>query len=380
MALFPPAQPANNTTLATRDLIHPTHDSSLRICHELRTPLTSIQGALKLLGGQHFGALSDDGQRLLAIAINNTDRLVRLADALEVTPTPLLTVLSDSKIELLQLENDLHKAVEQEELFLLYQPIVSLETNQIIGFEALARWQHSTRGVISPEIFIPLAEKTGLIYAMGFSLLKQACHQLRRWQTEFPSISPLSISVNLSALQLLQPGLPEQIDQILKQTHISPISLKLEITESALIENKRLALETLVQLQQIGIQLYIDDFGTGYSSLGRLQELPFDTLKLDRSFIHSKNWAMSEAILILAQRLNLDVIVEGVETLEDFLCLKKLGCKKMQGYFFSRPMDEITISSMLMGQMLENRSSVAGNSMPACDYHQNPKADTVPRA
>jgi c-di-GMP phosphodiesterase len=338
--------------------MHSTQDTSLLICHELRTPLTSIQGALKLLGGQHFGSLSADGQRLLTIAINNAERLIRLANALEIQPTPLLTVLSASRIELLQLENDLHQAVEQEEFYLLYQPIVCLETNQIIGFEALARWWHSTRNEISPEIFIPLAEKTGLIYGLGCSLLEQACQQLRQWQVEFPSIDSLSVSVNVSVLQLLEPQLVEKISQILEQNQIVPSSLKLEITESALIENKHLALETLIELQRVGVQFHIDDFGTGYSSLGRLQELPFDTLKIDRSFIHNKNWIMSEAILMLAQRLNLDVIVEGVETLDDFISLKQLGCQKMQGYFFSKPTDSASASSMLMQQALGSSNFV----------------------
>lgn len=333
-------------------------DPALLLCHELRTPLTSIQGALKLLGCQHLDSLSEHGQRLLAIASNNADRLVRLANALEVQPTPLLTVLSTSKIELLQLENDLHRAVELNEFYLCYQPIVSLETNQIIGVEALARWQHSRRGDISPEIFIPLAEQTGLIYTLGLSLLDQACQQLRRWQTEFPSLQPFSTSVNLSALQLLQPQLVEHIEQILKHNSIISGSLKLEITESALIENKPLAIEVLAELQQLGIQLHIDDFGTGYSSLGRLQELPFSTLKVDRLFVHNKNWAMSEAILMLAQRLNLDVIIEGVETLDDLICLKQLGYQKMQGYFFSKPSDVASISSMLRQQALDGSSQL----------------------
>jgi c-di-GMP phosphodiesterase len=268
-------------------------DDSLRICHELRTPLTSIQGALKLLDHQHCTDLSNDGQRLLAIAMTNADRLVRLANALEDQPPSLVTLLSRSDIEQLQLENDLHQAVDQQAFYLLYQPIVATETGQITGFEALARWRHSSRGDISPEVFIPLAEKTGLITTLGLSILDQACHQVSQWQAQFPALQPLSVSVNLSVVQLLQPQLVDQISQILSRYGIAPSSLKLEVTESALIENKSLALAVLNQLQQLGIQLYIDDFGTGYSSLGRLQDLPFDTLKIDRSFIRNKNWAMS---------------------------------------------------------------------------------------
>ncbi|PZU94374.1 MAG: diguanylate phosphodiesterase [Leptolyngbya sp.] len=336
---------------------HSFDDISLLICHELRTPLASIQGALKLLGYQQSGTLSDDGQRLLAIAINNADRLNRLANALENQPTPLLTLLSSAELELLQLENDLHQAVEQQAIYLVYQPIVSIEHNQIIGFEALARWQHSHRASISPEVFIPLAEKAGLIDTLGLFLLDQACQQLHQWQMQFPAVVPLSVSVNLSAVQLRHPQLVEHIDQILKRHHIAPHSLKLEVTESALIENKDVAIRALVELQQLGIQLYIDDFGTGYSSLGRLQDLPFDTLKIDRSFIRNKNWAMSEAIFMLAERLHLDVIVEGVETLDDLMTLKELGYKKMQGYYFSRPLDSLGIARLLVRQMLDGQLS-----------------------
>ncbi|PZV15585.1 MAG: diguanylate phosphodiesterase [Leptolyngbya sp.] len=342
------------TSATALDCVHPITDVSLLICHELRTPLTSINGALKLLGYQQNGTLSDDAQRLLTIAINNADRLTRLANALENQAVPLLTLLSTTEMDLLQIENDLHRAVEQQEFELAYQPIVAADSGQIVGFEALARWQHSTRGEISPEVFIPLAEKTGLIGTLGRSLLDQACQQLRQWQTEFPAIPALSISVNLSAVQLLQPQLAAEVDAILRRHHLDPSSLKLEVTESALIDNKDLALATLADLHQLGIQLYIDDFGTGYSSLGRLRDLPFDTLKIDRSFIRNKNWAMSEAILMMAERLNLDVIVEGVETLDDVLTLRSLGCKKMQGYYFSAPAAAADIAALL-GQQAGGR-------------------------
>ncbi|MBD1875805.1 EAL domain-containing protein [Nodosilinea sp. FACHB-131] len=357
MAYSNSARPSEDLCSIADCSTHPFDDISLLICHELRTPLASIQGALKLLGYQQSGSLSDDGQRLLAIAINNADRLNRLANALENQPTPLLTLLSTAELELLQLENDLHQAVEQQAIHLDYQPIVSIEHNQIIGFEALARWQHSSRGIISPEVFIPLAEKAGLIDTLGLFLLDQACQQLHQWQVQFPAVTPLSVSVNLSAVQLRHPQLVEHIGQILERHHIAPHSLKLEVTESALIENKDLALRALVELQQLGIQLYIDDFGTGYSSLGRLQDLPFDTLKIDRSFIRNKNWAMSEAIFMLAERLRLDVIVEGVETLDDLMALKELGYKKMQGYYFSRPIDSLGVACLLMRQVLDGQLS-----------------------
>ncbi|WP_017297126.1 putative bifunctional diguanylate cyclase/phosphodiesterase [Nodosilinea nodulosa] len=359
MAQPTPARSSENPLDLADCSKHSFDDISLLICHELRTPLASIQGALKLLGYQQSGSLSDDGQKLLAIAINNADRLTRLANALESQPAPLLTLLSTAEMELLQLENDLHQAVQQQQIYLAYQPIVSVgpqHTGRIIGFEALARWQHIQRGDISPEVFIPLSEKAGLIDTLGLFLLEQACQQLHYWQTQFPGPVPLSMSVNLSAVQLLQPQLVDRIRCILQQNHIAPSSLKLEVTESALIENKEQALAALVKLQQLGIQLYIDDFGTGYSSLGRLQDLPFDTLKIDRSFIRNKNWAMSEAILMLAERLELDVIVEGVETFEDLMCLKDLGYKKMQGYYFARPLDSTSVTSLLWHQQSKDQA------------------------
>ncbi|MFQ4138460.1 EAL domain-containing protein [Nodosilinea sp. PGN35] len=363
MAYFDPARPSETLCAIADCSTPPFDDISLLICHELRTPLASIQGALKLLGYQQSGSLSDDGQKLLTIAINNADRLTRLANALEHQPTPLMTLLSSAELERLQLENDLHQAMEQGAFYLAYQPIVAMEHSCIVGVEALARWRHSQRGDISPEVFIPLAEKAGLIDTLGLFFLDQACQQLRQWQLQFPAAA-LSVSVNLSAVQLRHPQLVERVSETVKRHHIAPSSLKLEVTESALIENKELALAALVELRQLGIQLYIDDFGTGYSSLGRLQDLPFDTLKIDRSFIRNKNWAMSEAIFMLAERLQLDVIVEGVETLADLTVLRELGYNKMQGYYFSQPIDSVEVAYLLMRQALEGRLSFAPERSP----------------
>jgi EAL domain-containing protein (putative c-di-GMP-specific phosphodiesterase class I) len=314
-------------------------DVALFICHELRTPLTSIQGALGLLYTGRLGDLSEEGQRVLAIAISNANRLSRLANAIENKPTLPMTVLSDDRIEQLQLENDLYEACDRQEFQLVYQPIITMTSGQIIGFEALVRWQHPSKGAISPTVFIPLAEKIGCIHQLGMWVLKQACQQLYIWQQQFPTHPPLTISVNLSALQLLEANLVEEVQQVLQEAQIAPQSLKLEITESALIENQEIAIVVLGRLRALGIQLYVDDFGTGYSSLGRLQELPIDVLKIDRSFIQGKQWDISETIILLAAKLGLDVIAEGVETAEDLEALQSSGCQKMQGYFFSKPVD-----------------------------------------
>jgi len=318
------------------------------ISHEIRTPLTSIQGLLKLLQMGKLGLLSEEGKYLLDIAINNTDRLNRLANAIDHQAVLPMTVLSPQEVEQLQLETDLQKALQNRDFQVHYQPIISARMGRIVGFEALARWCHPNKGYIPPTVFIPLLEKPGLIHNLGIWILKQACQQLSSWQQQFPASPPLSMSVNLSASQLLQPDLVSQTEEILLETGIASNSLKLEITESALIHNHRMAITVLSDLKALGIQLYVDDFGTGYSSLARLQDLPVDALKIDRSFIQSKRWDISEAIIDLALRLGLDVIAEGVETFEDRLALQSLGCEHMQGYFFSKPIDSKSAHQLMI--------------------------------
>lgn len=322
-------------------------DTPLFICHELRTPLTSIYGALGLLHTGQLGTLSDEGQRVLAIAINNVNRLTRLANAIENKPALPMAILSEDTIEELQLENELYEALDRQEFNLVYQPIISIENNKIIGFEALVRWQHPSKGIISPDIFIPLAEKSKYIHRLGLWILEQACYQLSRWQQQFPFQLPLTMSVNLSARQLLQPDLVPEIQHILKKTGISSNNLKLEITESAVIENKQTAIAALLMLRKMGVHLCVDDFGTGYSSLGRLQRLPINVLKIDRSFVQSNQWDICETVILLAQKLGLDVIAEGVETAEDLASLKAVGCTKMQGYLFSRPLDSQVATALI---------------------------------
>ncbi|HVF57372.1 MAG TPA: EAL domain-containing protein [Pyrinomonadaceae bacterium] len=245
-------------------------------------------------------------------------------------------------VNLLQLETDLRKALDRREFFMLYQPIVALDDFHLCGFEALVRWQHPERGLISPMDFIPVAEDTGQIIAIGEWALFEACRQMRRWQKSFPSESPLFISVNLSSKQFTQPNLIEQVRVILERTRLDPRSLKLEITESAVMENIDTTTEMLRQLRALGVQLSIDDFGTGYSSLSYLHRFPIDTLKIDRSFVtrmvdNSENIEIVRTIVMLAQILGMDVVAEGVETKEQLGLLRKLGCENGQGYYFSRP-------------------------------------------
>ncbi|MGK7950057.1 MAG: EAL domain-containing protein [Xenococcaceae cyanobacterium] len=246
-------------------------------------------------------------------------------------------------IKRLQLETDIRKGLERQEFEIYYQPITSLVTGNLSGFEALARWQHPTRGLITPTEFIPIAEETGFIIPLGDWLLKEACKQLRSWHIKYNLNPPLKISVNLSGKQLQKPNLVERITKILKETELDGQFLKLEITESILMDNLEVATNILLALREKKIQLSIDDFGTGYSSLSYLHRFPVDTLKIDRSFIdqiqsNQDNSAIVKAIVTLAHLLNMDVIAEGIETNSQLAQLKLLKCEHGQGYYFSKPL------------------------------------------
>jgi diguanylate cyclase (GGDEF)-like protein/PAS domain S-box-containing protein len=247
-------------------------------------------------------------------------------------------------MNLLQMETDLRGACERGEFFLEYQAIVSLDDFGVKGFEALVRWQHPERGIISPMDFIPVAEESGQVVAIGQWALREACQRMQQWQHRFPSDPPLFISVNLSIRQFNEPRLIEQVEEILAGTGLDPRSLKLEITESAVMDNIDAATAMLEQLRALGVQLSIDDFGTGYSSLSYLHRFPINTLKVDRSFVmrmadNNENSEIVRTILMLAQNLGMDVVAEGVETREQLAILRKLGCEYGQGFLFSKPVD-----------------------------------------
>jgi diguanylate cyclase (GGDEF)-like protein/PAS domain S-box-containing protein len=248
-------------------------------------------------------------------------------------------------MESLQLENDLRKAVENRREFIIqYQPIFSLVSGTISGFEALLRWQHPQRGQLLPNEFIPLAEDSGLIVPLGQWVLAQAALQMRIWQLAFPTAQPLIVSVNLSPKQFIHPGLVQQIDKILWETGLNGSSLKLEITESSLIDDSEETAFMLKQLRQRQVGLCIEDFGTGYSSLSHLTRFPLSTLKIDRSFVsqigkQSHNTAILWTIVNLAHNLGMDVIAEGVETAIQLEQLKKLKCDQVQGNYLSPPVD-----------------------------------------
>jgi len=252
----------------------------------------------------------------------------------------------------LQLEMDLRRAIERQEFRLHYQPIVSLETFQIDGFEALVRWQHPDQGLIFPTEFIAVAEETGLIVPIGQWVLREACDQMNKWQEQSSTTLPLTINVNLSGKQFAQPDLIEQIEQVLQETSLDAHSLRLEITESVIMENAEAATSMLLQLEAMGVQLQMDDFGTGYSSLSYLHHFPMDTLKIDRSFvsrigIDAGNLEIVQTIMMLAHSLGMKVTAEGVETAEQLAQLRVLKCEYGQGYFFSKPLNSKMATALI---------------------------------
>ena len=253
----------------------------------------------------------------------------------------------------LGLERDMRRAVERRELFLQYQPIVSLSNGALRGFEALVRWRHPERGVIPPAKFIPIAEETGMIIPIGKWVLGEACRQMSRWQKLSSLDAPLPISVNLSGRQFLQPDLLEQVEEVLRETGLAPRSLKLEITETVVMENIETATQTLERLRSLGVELSIDDFGTGYSSLSYLQRFPVSTLKIDRSFVSRMAESDGTAEIVrtitkLAQTLGMDVVAEGVETEGQRAQLSDFECEYGQGYYFSMPMDGEFAEALLL--------------------------------
>jgi diguanylate cyclase (GGDEF)-like protein/PAS domain S-box-containing protein len=256
------------------------------------------------------------------------------------------------QLDVVNLGSDLERAVEREELLLNYQPIVSLETGKLCAFEALVRWHHPQRGPISPNDFIPLAEETGSILTIGTWVLREACLQMKRWQEKFPFHRSLAVTVNLSSKQFMQVDLIDRVIDILQETRLDPHSLRLEITESAVMENIGTATVLLQQLRALGIELSVDDFGTGYSSLSYLHRLPINSIKIDKSFVRGMvekrdHAEIVKTILTLAKSLGIRVVAEGVETLEQLIELRHLQCDAGQGFLFSKPTDVETAETLL---------------------------------
>ncbi len=259
---------------------------------------------------------------------------------------------TDSLVRL-QLETELRRAVERSEFRLHYQPLVSLRTGRITGLEALVRWEHPERGLLQPADFVPVAEETGLIVPVGRWVLNEACRQVIVWQNLRPRDVPLTIGINLSVKQFSQSDLIDQISRAIAQTGIAPHSLRLEITESAIIDKGNHATTVLSQIRQLGAQVYLDDFGTGYSSLSYLHGLPIDALKIDRMFVSSmdtdeKSLRLVRTILTLARIVGVRAEAEGISTAEQLRELRSLNCEQGQGYLFSAPIPGEAVADLLM--------------------------------
>jgi EAL domain-containing protein (putative c-di-GMP-specific phosphodiesterase class I) len=259
--------------------------------------------------------------------------------------------MHSSAVRRLKLETDLRLGIERGELIVYYQPIVSLTSGKIIGFEALSRWQRA-EGMVSPAEFIPVADETGLILPINRALLLEACHQLRAWQSQFACDPPLTMSMNLTPRQFAQAELAKDVGDLLQQTGVDPSTVHLEIMETIAMGDADRALSILCELKALGVRLSIDDFGTGYSSLSRLPRFPVDALKIDRVFISNMitdhdSHEIVRLIVMLAHSLGLKVVAEGTETEQQITGLKRLGCEMAQGYLYSPPVDRTAAFGLL---------------------------------
>ena len=284
--------------------------------------------------------------------LRDADIAMHYAKDKEIGSAVFNTEIRDQFLGKIRLESDLRSAVERKEFFMHYQPLISLEDGSIIGFEALLRWQHPKRGMVPPFEFIPIAEESGLIIPITNWILQETTAQIAEWQRISPNYSDLIVSVNISGKHLVQDGLVEEVKKVLTSSQIKHSCLKLEITESVAMENAERTIVILNKLKQLGVQLSIDDFGTGYSSLSYLHRLPFDTLKIDRSFVNTvgdngENSEILQTIISLAKNLKMQSIAEGIETVNQLQILRNLNCDFAQGYLFSKPLPKEEIETLL---------------------------------
>jgi len=371
-----PARPANDDTLARLG-----GDEFTILLDDIRDPIEAVRVAERVQAELAIPFVVNQQEIVISASIGiaasssphtHAEDLLRDADIAmyrakragkarcEVSDT----AMHENAVKRLQLETDLRKALDQGEFRVYYQPIVSLQTGKITGFEALTRWQRP-EGILPPIAFIAVAEETGLIIPMNRQLLREACQHLRSWQSEFPSDPPLTMSVNITSREFAQPDLASEIRKSLEQTGINPGCLQFEIIETIAMGDAEKSGLVLAQLKALGVRLSIDDFGTGYSSLSRLRRIPVDTLKIDRAFISNmdsdkENREIVRAIIVLAHNLGLKVVAEGTETEEHINLLKQLNCEMAQGYFFSRPADHHAMLKLLAGNRSASAAAAGG--------------------
>lgn len=329
-----------------------------RICSDFATPLTlssrdlfvtaSIGIAFGNGGGEHPDQVLRDAEVAMYRAKKSTGAKYVVFE----------TGMHAHAVERMKLETDLRSALERKEFSVYYQPIVSSQTGQIVGFEALVRWQHPERGMVSPADFVPIAEETGFIVSIDRMVLKTACAQMREWQLSMPDNPLQFVSVNVSNEHMAQPDMVNQVERILETTGLKPEYLKLEITENVIIKNTESILDRLHRLRTLGVQLYIDDFGTGYSSLSYLHRLPINGFKIDRSFIkrlgnNGENQEIVKTIMLLAKDMRVKVVAEGVETGNQLAQLSSLQCDFWQGYLSSKPVPDAQARDLIVKNLQE---------------------------
>ena len=321
---------------------YPAISAAKRIGEALRVPVVLGEGEASISAsiGIALGGLKEDSpEGLLREADVAMHEAKRKGKACHKVFDPSANTTTSGR---LLAEVELRRAVKEGEFVLYYQPLVALDTGKVRGVEALVRWQHPTHGLIPPGEFVSLAEQTGLIAPIGRWVLEEACRQVRLWQRKHPSDPPLTLSVNVSARQLRQPNLVEEVFGILRSTGLDPPHLRLEITESVAVHDASFA-AALQALKRAGIGLSMDDFGTGYSNLSYLKRLPIDTLKIDRSYVNglgsdTEDTAIVHATVAFAKALGLNGTAEGIENDEQLTRLKELGCELGQGYHFAKPL------------------------------------------
>jgi diguanylate cyclase (GGDEF)-like protein len=323
-----------------------------RVKEAFRDPIV-IDGRELAIAASIGIAISEAGAETADDLLRNADLAMYRAKAAGGGARQYIPEMHAGMIERLELETDLRQALAREQLYLVYQPIVDLQTGRLSGAEALLRWQHPTRGVVSPADFIPVAESSGMIVPIGEWVLRQACRDARRWD-EIPGGEALSVSVNLSGRQLQTTELPSMVPQALLEAGLAADRLTLEMTESVLIDRNDETLALLHELRRIGVRLAIDDFGTGYSSLSYLHRFPVDIVKVDRSFIELLTGEADETSLVgsiirIGQGMRVTTVAEGIEDPTQLKALQRLGCDRGQGYHFARPMSAADFESYILG-------------------------------
>jgi diguanylate cyclase (GGDEF)-like protein len=319
----------------------------------------ALQSAMKISGTEHVTSASI-GVALSSSANEQPEYLLRSADmamyrakgAGRSRYEMFNRAMHAEALTRLQTETELRRAIERLDFGLDYQPIISLASGRITGVEALVRWRHHERGIVSPGEFVPVAEETGLILPLGRWVLFEACTQVKEWHRRFPDRPPLSVSVNLSVRQFAQPDIIEQVEEVLTETGLDPACLKLEITESVMIDKTESATATMARLKALGIDVHLDDFGTGYSSLSYLHKLPLDAIKIDRALTSNidaeeRSLHLVRTILTLVRGLGLEAIAEGVTTTDQVRRLREMGCAYAQGFLFARPVGPDDLQSLV---------------------------------